>query len=273
MPKVSALVLNWWEIHVVAETINTLLTEDDVEIIVVDNGSRDGSQDYLKYLTQRVPHEKLKTILLNENYGSSYGRNVGIELASGMDIFLIDGDIKYVKGTIPLYHDILFQEWSVERDGCRAGCVGYNDFNRVMATGTNGTQVPTEADVETPTICTLSDWFPMAWTQYGLFRGDLLRSAKFPTHGPFGTVGHGYEDDWLYHEMQKRQLRSVAVNVPLYFHDAHYSLKVMKRFNIPSRTEERGVAFQAHWGRDNGWRETLAKIAEEKRVPYANYPA
>lgn len=258
---VSAIVLNWNELHVVKATIERLLNEENVEVIVVDNGSIDGSAEYLLHTSKRPEFNRLQFALLNKNHGSSIARNVGIDMSKGEHIFLIDGDILYVPGTIPIYKQVLGHDSTY-------GCVGYNDHHRVQMTGTNGTYEIAEADAVMRTEFTVSEWFPMAWTQYGLFRGDLLRKLRFYAEGCFGEFGHGYEDDWLFHEMQEAGFRSIAINAPLYFHDAHYSLRMLKQMNLPDRGDERAKVFYERWGEGNGWRERMGSIPNGNRVPF-----
>lgn len=262
---VTAIILNWNELHVVKPSIEVLLREADVEIIVIDNGSRDGSAEYLAHMNKRTEYaNRVRWALLDHNHGSSVARNVGIDMAKGEHIFLLDGDILYVQGTIPAYLGVL------ELDPTR-GCVGYNDHHRVQMTGMNGVEDPAEAMISMPNEFTLSNWFPMAWTQYGLFRGDMLRKLRFYQDGCFGEFGHGYEDDWLFHDMQEAGYKSISVNAPLYYHDGHYSLRLLKAMNLPDRGAERAEVFYGRWGRQNGWRERMAHIPTQERIPFATY--
>jgi GT2 family glycosyltransferase len=67
---------------------------DSLELVVVDNGSTDGSREYLEQL--RVNGLKLKIIFNRENLGFTGGNNVGIKYAlkSGVDyIMLLNNDI------------------------------------------------------------------------------------------------------------------------------------------------------------------------------------
>ena len=78
MKKVSAIIVNWNGKKETADCIQSLLDQEypDVEIIVSDNGSTDGSVEFLK--------ERFSTsILLLEN-----GRNLGFGTAvnRGLDI-------------------------------------------------------------------------------------------------------------------------------------------------------------------------------------------
>jgi glycosyltransferase involved in cell wall biosynthesis len=264
---VSAIVLNWGEIHVVRHTIDLLAREPEIgQIIVVDNGSTDGSQDYLRYLNTLSTGASYMHILLNQNTGPSVARNLGLRLAKGEQIFLIDGDVLYVPGTIREYLRVM-NEVS-EQQGLKIGCVGYNDHFRVLQTGTNGVTNVDQADTTMPADYTVSNWFPMAWTQYGLFDGDMLRRFGFAEKGPFGEAGHGYEDDWLYHDMDEEGFLSLGVNKPLYYHDAHYSLRLLKKENLPSRTEDRAQVFYERWGRANGWRERLGSMDQSQMKPF-----
>ena len=59
----------------------------DFELIIVDNGSTDGTVEYLKTL------DGLKLILNKENQGFSKGNNQGIEIAQGEYIGFLNNDI------------------------------------------------------------------------------------------------------------------------------------------------------------------------------------
>lgn len=259
---VSALVLNWNELEVVKDSVRRLLKECD-EVIVVDNGSTDGSKEYFhkKAGTVLIPDQQLKFTAGNqkltfidwpENVGSSVGRNLGLAIAKGDYMFLIDGDILYVPGTIAEYIKIL----EAYPD---AACVGQNSLQNVAKYGHNGTTSPLEADIRFDEDYTISDWFPMAWTQYGLFRGDLLREIRFVTEPPFDGPGHGYEDDWLYHEFKDRDLVSLATDKPLYYHMAHTGLSELQKAGLSDMGAERQKVSQKRWGKNSGWRETLSR--------------
>jgi len=58
------------------------------EIIVVDNGSSDGSVEYIK----KIP--KIKFVLNKKNMGPSFARNAGVKIAQGKYIAFLDNDTK-----------------------------------------------------------------------------------------------------------------------------------------------------------------------------------
>ncbi len=72
------------------------------EVIVVDNGSEDGSVDFIK---QEFPH--VRVISLPENTGFCHAANVGIEASASPYVILLNNDTKVKAGFVrALYHAI-----------------------------------------------------------------------------------------------------------------------------------------------------------------------
>ncbi len=91
MPKVSVVIPNLNGEHLLPMCLDTLReqTFKDFEVIVVDNGSRDGSISLLK---EKYP--EVRIIALDKNYGFAYPVNRGIEAASGEFVCLLNNDIE-----------------------------------------------------------------------------------------------------------------------------------------------------------------------------------
>ena len=62
----------------------------DFEIIIVDNGSVDGSSAYVQYLNDK--YDNVKCILNKENVNFGPGNNQGLEIAEGERIILLNSD-------------------------------------------------------------------------------------------------------------------------------------------------------------------------------------
>lgn len=88
-PLVSVVVLNQNGLEYLEKTISPLLNlkYQNFELIVVDNGSTDGSVDFLKNL------ERVTLLELEKNIGYSAGKNIGVETANGEYVLLLDNDI------------------------------------------------------------------------------------------------------------------------------------------------------------------------------------
>jgi GT2 family glycosyltransferase len=89
-PLVSVIVLNWNGREYLGECLKSLRgqTFPDFEVIVVDNGSTDGS---IEYMESQFP--RFARILRNaENRGFSGGNNQGIKAARGQYIALLNND-------------------------------------------------------------------------------------------------------------------------------------------------------------------------------------
>lgn len=82
------------------------------EVILVDDGSRDGSWDMICRLKQNNPH--LKGIRFRRNYGKSAALNVGFEAAQGNVVITMDADLQDSPDEIPgLYRRITEEKYDL----------------------------------------------------------------------------------------------------------------------------------------------------------------
>ncbi len=87
----SVLVLNWDRKDDLIDCIESLTkqTYTNTEIIIVDNGSSDGSQDAV-----RKKYPEVKLIENEKNLGFAKGNNIGIKKAKGEFILTLNNDIQ-----------------------------------------------------------------------------------------------------------------------------------------------------------------------------------
>ncbi len=85
------VIVNWNGKHLLGECLDSLRdqTVQDFEIILVDNGSHDGSPEYVQEQYQEV-----RLVTLQKNCGFAGGNNAGIRMASGTYIALLNNDTK-----------------------------------------------------------------------------------------------------------------------------------------------------------------------------------
>ena len=86
-PKVSIIIVNWNGKRLLEDCLISVFSQTYINynVILVDNGSTDGSVEYVK-----IKFPKVKTIELNNNYGFAKANNIGIKKA------FRDNSVKYV---------------------------------------------------------------------------------------------------------------------------------------------------------------------------------
>jgi glycosyltransferase involved in cell wall biosynthesis len=89
MPKVSVIIPTYQRAHLVSQAIESVLaqTYSDYEIIVVNNGSTDNTTEVLSQFGN-----KIRVIHIQENKGSSFARNLGMNASNGRYLAFLDDD-------------------------------------------------------------------------------------------------------------------------------------------------------------------------------------
>jgi len=104
MIGISFIILSWNSERYLRPCFNsildkTLAEEIPCEIIVVDNGSLDGSSLIFAEFQVRFP-DHFQVIRLNCNRGTTYSRNLGLRRARGTFICIIDSDTELGEGSL-----------------------------------------------------------------------------------------------------------------------------------------------------------------------------
>src|SRR3954470_3695391 len=91
-PAVSVIIPSYNARAVIARAIASVRAQtfDDLEILVVDDGSADGTPVLVERESQAEP--RLRLIRLEHNGGPAHARNVGLDAARGTWIALLDAD-------------------------------------------------------------------------------------------------------------------------------------------------------------------------------------
>lgn len=113
MIKTSVVILNWNGLNLLKEFLPRVLDNtnlDIAEVIVADNGSTDGSVDYLHWLGVPV-------IAFDKNWGFAEGYNKALEQISTPYTVLLNSDVAPAKGWINTLTD--FMESNPEVGACQ----------------------------------------------------------------------------------------------------------------------------------------------------------
>ncbi|HEX9658758.1 MAG TPA: glycosyltransferase family A protein [Rhodothermales bacterium] len=115
-PAVSVVIPLYNKVDLVAEAIESVLNQDfeDFEIVIVDDGSTDGSAQIAQGYAERLGG--LCTYVRQERAGAGAARNRGMRIASGEFIALLDADdlwapekLRRQIGFMEAHHDV---DWS-----------------------------------------------------------------------------------------------------------------------------------------------------------------
>jgi GT2 family glycosyltransferase len=102
-PLFSVIILNWNGRRLLEECLSSIGSQmfRDFETIVVDNGSTDGSVDWLKERSA----ESVTTVALPSNLGFAGGNNAGIRVARGRYVILLNNDTAVDPGWLAAMDD------------------------------------------------------------------------------------------------------------------------------------------------------------------------
>ena len=91
--KLSLIIITWNSLSYIKQTLPALLKQNykDIEYIYVDNGSTDGTIDYIKKQIEK--NKNIKLIENGTNLGISKAKNIGVKHANGEYLLLLDDDM------------------------------------------------------------------------------------------------------------------------------------------------------------------------------------
>lgn len=95
--RVSFVVLTWNSEKYIAkciDSISTLSREVNIELIVIDNGSKDNSL-HLLLQVKRTKKFSVTIVPLSKNIGTTKSRNIGLRKATGEFIIIMDSDVEF----------------------------------------------------------------------------------------------------------------------------------------------------------------------------------
>lgn len=122
-PTASIIVLTYNGIEDTRLCLESVVAHTHVahELIVVDNASSDGTQDYLRAFA--AEHANVRLVLNDENLGFSGGNNLGMAVARGRYVVLLNNDTVVTDGWVSRMIDAVERAPGVGLVGPRSNCV------------------------------------------------------------------------------------------------------------------------------------------------------
>jgi GT2 family glycosyltransferase/glycosyltransferase involved in cell wall biosynthesis/uncharacterized coiled-coil protein SlyX len=101
--KASIIIVTWNNLNFTRQCIKSVLDDQtwpNVELIVVDNASRDGTTQYLQSLAEKEP--RVKVIFNDQNRGFAAANNIGLQYANDSEfVVLLNNDVVVPRGWLP----------------------------------------------------------------------------------------------------------------------------------------------------------------------------
>ena len=178
MTKVSIIVLNWngerW-MEKCLGSVKENTTYYDYEVIVVDNGSKDGSVELL----EKLKKQGLINVLIknSENKGFAYANNQGFAKAKGQYYFMLNNDTLVTKNWLTNAVNVLESDSKIAAVGSKL--IQHEDYD--------SKKYGIGPDVEKQTTCGAAM----------LMRKDVIDKIGVLDAENFSPI-YGEETDWCY---------------------------------------------------------------------------
>lgn len=101
MPRVSVIILTFNNLDLTRACLDSVLSRSDypnLEIIVVDNNSSDETPSFLEDLARS--HPAIRVVRNSENIGFAAGNNVGLDIATGEYLVILNNDTVVTQGWV-----------------------------------------------------------------------------------------------------------------------------------------------------------------------------
>ena len=172
----SIIVPSYNYAHYLPDTIQSVLRQpgDDYELIVINDGSTDNTDEVAKSLLAESPDSF--RYFTHENQGLSGTRNAGIELAYGKYLFFLDSDDKLTSEALVYFRKAIQQHSSAQMIIGRYNSV--TEDGRVKPRCLWSLKTTREANFKQY----LLDSSVYLLCSAVLFRRDIFADYQFPTH-------------------------------------------------------------------------------------------
>lgn len=244
-PKVSAIVLTYNNLALTKNCLEGLEAgsdDVDLEIIIVDNASSDGSPEFLTAWASSRSNVKL--ILNDDNRGFAAGNNQGLAVATGDYLVILNNDTVVTRGWAWRLVNHL-------RNNPQIGIVGpltNNIGNEARVKTHYSTPAEMHVEAECITEANLGRWFELDTVAF--FCAMLPRST-YETCGPLcEDYGVGFfEDDDYCRQVQKAGLTVACAEDAFVHHHLSASFDKLGAERKRALFEANRLIYEAKWGK------------------------
>ena len=245
MPRVSVIVLTFNNCDLTRECIKSLLEKSDypnLEIIVVDNGSTDETREFLSRIGKS--HAQVRLVFNSENIGFAAGNNVGLSMATGDYLVLLNNDTVVTSGWVLT----LLRHFQDSPGLGLLGPVTNNIGNeaRISTKYASVDQMPGE--VLDYTLAHMGQIYPMS---NAAFFCVMLSRTTYEKCGPISEdYGRGFfEDDDYCRKVEAAGLRIGCAEDVFVHHHLSASFNKLNEGLRRILFERNRAIYERHWGK------------------------
>lgn len=244
MPRVSVIILTFNNLGLTRACIDSVLKRSDypnLEVIVVDNASTDGTPAYLEEFGRQ--HPEIRVVLNSENLGFAAGNNVGLSIATGDYLVVLNNDTVVTPGWVLTLLRHFEREPSLGLLGPVTGNIGnearieisYPDIAHMPATALNYT------------LAHMGERYPMKSVAF--FCTVLPRSTYERCGAISEDYGLGFFEDDDYCRKVEAEGLSIACAEDVFVH--HHLSASFNKMNDEKRralVERNKAIYEQKWG-------------------------
>ncbi len=235
--KISVNILTWNCLDTLQDSLYPIMEEVkmfDSEVIVVDNGSDDGTDEFLA--DKDIVYKRYK-----RNMGISKGKNAGIKLSKGEYIMLLDADVLPVPNSIRLM--VKYLDENPKQDAIGFYPNKWTNQKNKFQCKYHETFCEELFDVKPINRCCI---------YYGMYRRKIFDDGlMLNEEGEFGKGGYGWEDHDFFNRMKKRGIVQMVAHVNnekgRYYHNINSSIRAMGRNAYDITSKQRLKAYRKIW--------------------------
>jgi len=208
-PLVSVLLPTYNSEQTICRALSSVFAQtlQPIEVIVVDDGSTDGTLSLVKSFCSGLKPGFLKLVKLDSNHGPAYARNVGWDMASGEFLAFLDADDSWHPNKLQITASFMLANSELSLIGHRCLRLSENDPLPVL---------PKQWDVKT--IC---GWQLMMFGRFLLTTSVVMVKREIPYRfDPYKRYG---QDRFLWLQIVLNGYKAARLELPLaYMYKAPY---------------------------------------------------
>lgn len=243
-PRVSIIVVTYNNIELTQACLRSIDEQShyaNIEIIVVDNASSDGSQDFLTEWAGTAVNRKL--ICNNDNRGFAAANNQGLEIATGDFLVLLNNDTHVTPGWVRT----LVKHFSRDKSAGLIGPVTNNIGNeaKINISYTDMSDMITEAAAYTRRH--IGKTFPVRTVAFFCV---MMHRDTYTKVGPLDeSFGRGFfEDDDYCRRVEQTGLRIMCVEDVFIHHELSASFDMLKQQERQTLFLDNKKIYEKKWG-------------------------